>query len=212
MSPLIGIFAGIVSLQTATRPPMIEREGWGAAPPVLAMRAHRATKITVHHTGTPQRPDLSTVQKIKNLQLFSQREDKLAGGRTKPAWADVPYHYYIGVDGQIAVGRDDGFTGDTNTEYDPTGHLLVVVEGNFENETVTPAQWLALWKVVWWLAEREHIPSADIQSHKDFAKTDCPGHDLYGRLDDLRWKVLLARKGLRANAGDEDAPQPPPSV
>lgn len=160
------------------------------------MRVHEATRITIHHTGTPQRPDLTTVQKIKNLQLFSQREDKLADGRTKPQWADVPYHYYIGVDGQIAVGRDDRFAGDTNTEYDPAGHLLVVVEGNFENEVVNPAQWKSLLQVVGWLAQREGIPTADIQSHRDYAKTDCPGADLYRRLDDLRWTILLRRHGL----------------
>ncbi|MCB8933113.1 MAG: N-acetylmuramoyl-L-alanine amidase [Chthonomonadaceae bacterium] len=183
---------------------MIEREAWGAAPPVLAMRPHRPSRITIHHTGTPQRPDLTTAQKIKNLQLFSQREDKLADGRTKPAWGDVPYHYYIGVDGQIAVGRDDRFAGDTNTEYDPAGHVLVVVEGNFENETVNEAQMRSLWNVVWWLAQRDHIPSAEIQSHKDFAQTDCPGADLYARLDALRWNVLLARYGLRSGRSSAD--------
>ena len=183
-----------VALQVpAPRPAMIERAEWGAMPPVLAMRPHTPTRVTIHHTGTPQRADLSTAQKIKNLQLFSQREDKLADGRTKPAWGDVPYHYYIGVDGRIAVGRDEAFAGDTNTEYDPAGHVLVVVEGNFEVEKMLDAQWTSLVATVWWLAQRHRVPVASIQSHRDYAKTDCPGADLYRRLDDLRWELLVRR-------------------
>lgn len=194
--------AGVLLAQVpASRPVMIERSAWGAQPAVLEMRSHAPKRITIHHTGTAQRPDLATAQKIKNLQLFSQREDKLADGRTKPAWGDVPYHYYIGVDGKTAVGRDDRFAGDTNTEYDPAGHLLVVVEGNFEVETVSDAQWRALVAVVSWLAERERVPSVDIQSHKDFAKTDCPGADLSRRLDDLRWEILVRRWGGVAKEG-----------
>ena len=188
------------------RPTMVERFEWGGKDPVIAMKIHTPTRVTIHHTGTPQRADLSTAQKVKNLQLFSQREDKLADGRTKPAWGDVPYHYYIGVDGEIAVGRDDRFAGDTNTEYDPMGHLLVVVEGNFEVEKVLDAQWVALLEVVWWLAEREHVPVADIQSHMDFAKTDCPGADLYRMLDDLRWEVLIRR--MQPNNEGRKRPRP----
>ncbi len=205
---ILTLVAAWVAMQGGSpRPAMIERSEWGAAAPVLAMRAHQPTRITIHHTGTPQRPDLSTAQKLRNLQLFSQREDKLAGGRTKPAWGDVPYHYYIGVDGKIAVGRDDRFAGDTNTTYDPAGHLLVVVEGNFEVETVNDAQWKALEAVVWWLAERNHVPAVDIQSHKDFAQTDCPGADLYRRLDELRWRVLVRRLDSR-KSGPGTAPGP----
>jgi len=189
---------------------MIEREAWGARAPVLAMRAQTPTRITIHHTGTPQRPDLSTAQKIKNLQLFSQREDKLADGRTKPAWGDVPYHYYLGLDGKIAVGRDEAYAGDTNTEYDPAGHVLVVVEGNFEVEKVADAQWRALVEIVWWLAQRHQVPVADIQSHGDYAKTDCPGADLYRRLDGLRWEILL-RRGSRPREETAPARTPGPS-
>ena len=79
-------------------------------------------------------------KKMQNLQAFSQRDDKLASGKFKPAWFDVPYHYYIAVDGRIAEGRELKYVGDTNTEYDPTGHALVVVEGSFNTEEPTKAQ------------------------------------------------------------------------
>jgi hypothetical protein len=175
------------------KPAILTREEWGAKPPVLARKWHVPEYITIHHTGTATRAEISTAQKIRNLQAFSQREDKLADGRTKPAWPDVPYHYYIGTDGVIAEGREEPFAGDTNTEYNPAGHLLVVLEGNFESEQPTPAQLESMRKMVLWLAHRWRIPAERIKSHKDYAKTDCPGKALYEKLPELRKLV----KGLK---------------
>lgn len=175
----------VATLQSA--PEMISRKEWGAADPVLPMKAHERKYLTVHHTGVLAKRDMPTAQKLKNLQLFSQREDKLASGKTKPVWADVPYHYYIGWDGKIAVGRDDGFVGDTNTEYDPTGHVLVVVDGEFGQEEPNEAEIASLKKLLVYLAVKYNIASSDIKTHKDYSKqTTCPGKALYSQMDDLR--------------------------
>src|SRR5688572_14905724 len=76
----------------------VSRAQWAAKPPVLPMRAHALTRLTIHHTGTNQNPARSVTEKLQGLQLFSQRDDSLASGRRKPAWADVPYHFYVAVD------------------------------------------------------------------------------------------------------------------
>jgi N-acetyl-anhydromuramyl-L-alanine amidase AmpD len=173
----------------AERPKIISRSEWGAKKPVGAGKKHKIEFITIHHTGTNQRADILTTTKLRNLQAFSQREDKLASGKTKPAWFDIPYHFYIAVDGQIAEARDLKYAGDTNTEYDPTGHALVVLEGSFNKEQPSTAQIDSLKRIVPWLARKYKVPSEKIKGHNDYAKTACPGENLKKLLPELRGNV-----------------------
>lgn len=160
------------------QPSIIPRKDWNAKEPVGQGKEHQISVITIHHTGTLQKKDVSIERKMQNLQSFSQREDKLASGKLKPAWFDIPYHYYIAVDGKIAEGREMKFAGDTNTEYDPAGHALVVLEGSFDTEKVTEAQQKSLQKIVVWLADEYKVPADKIKGHNDYAKTACPGKNL----------------------------------
>lgn len=158
------------------KPTVVTRAAWNAAPGVPEiMRRHQIRRITLHHTGTPQRPDLSLETKLKNLQLFSQREDRLADGRTKPAWGDVPYHFYISTDGRIGEARELIYAGDTNTDYDPAGHALIVLEGNLDIEPLHDAQWESIVALSRYLAAKYRIPPSRFGGHKDFARTSCPG-------------------------------------
>jgi hypothetical protein len=170
----------------AERPRVISRNDWGANKPVGEGKKHKIEFITIHHTGTNQRADILITTKMRNLQAFSQREDKLASGKLKPAWFDIPYHFYIAVDGQIAEGRTLKYAGDTNTEYDPTGHALVVLEGSFNKEQPTPGQIDSMKKIVAWLARKYSVPAPNIQGHSDYAKTACPGENVRKLLPDLR--------------------------
>ncbi|MDB6057630.1 MAG: N-acetylmuramoyl-L-alanine amidase [Verrucomicrobiales bacterium] len=172
------------NLQSA--PKILTRKEWKAADAVGKMKEHTATFITIHHTATKQKPNVSLAQKLQSLQKFSQHEGELAGGKKKPAWPDVPYHFYVACNGDIGEGRDIDSVGDTNTEYDPTGHILVTLEGNFEEEQPTPEQFKATRQLVAWLANKYHVPAEKIRSHKDYAKTRCPGKNLYVRLGELR--------------------------
>lgn len=170
----------------------LSRAEWGAKPPVMAMRPHTPVRLTIHHTGVAQAPARTLADKLRGLQAFSQRDDSLASGRRKPAWADIPYHFYIGVDGTLGEARDWRYVGDSNTPYDPTGHLLVVVEGNFERDTLTTAQRRTLDIVVPSLTRRFRIPPERLASHRDFAETSCPGKNVYTELPRLR-KLIVAR-------------------
>jgi len=165
---------------------MLARAKWGAKPPVTEMKQHTPTRITIHHTATPQKPERPLTDKMLALQKFSQNPGTLGNGKPKPAWPDVPYHYYIGANGEVAEGREVHFVGDTNTEYDPTGHALVVLEGNFESEQPTAAQLASLRKMISWLALRFRVPAEKIGGHKDFASTLCPGKNLQALLPELR--------------------------
>lgn len=171
----------------STPPPQIvSRADWKAHTAIAAMQEHKPVFITIHHTGTPQKPSRKIEDKLLSLQQFSQREDKLDSGKIKPAWPDVPYHFYIDCHGQIAEGREIQYVGDTNTEYDPTGHILVVLEGNFENEVPSAEQLASMQHLVAWLSQHWHISSKQIKGHQDYAKTQCPGKNLESRLVELR--------------------------
>jgi hypothetical protein len=150
------------------------------------MRPHAPVRLTIHHTGVRQNAQRTLAEKLRALQQFSQRDDSLADGRRKPAWADVPYHYYVAVDGSVGEARDWRYAGDSNTPYDPAGHLLVVVEGNFERDTLSAAQRITIEHLIPTLARRFSIPADSLASHRDYASTSCPGANLYVELPRLR--------------------------
>jgi len=171
----------------------VSRAEWGARDPVLPMRAHRIRRLTIHHTAVRQVPTRSTAEKLRGLQQFSQREDTLGNGRPKRAWADVPYHLYVASDGSVAEGRSWRFVGDSNTPYDPTGHLQLVVEGNFEEEPLSDAQRRTLERLVPALVRRFRIPPEGVGMHSDHAETLCPGKALAAEVPRLRELAAGAR-------------------
>ncbi len=159
-------------------PPIVSRETWGARPPGGPMRPHTIGRITIHHTAGLQRPERTLEAKLRGLQDFSQARSPLADGRTKEAWPDIPYHYYVDLEGRIAEARDVGYAGDSNTAYDPAGHLLIVLEGNFESEFATAPQVESLRRLVVWAAAKWGVPASLVGDHNDFAQTACPGRRL----------------------------------
>lgn len=170
-------------------PDLLRRADWGAKAPAFGMRLQTPVRLTIHHTGTRQRPDRPLARKLRNLQGFSQREERLADGRLKRAWADIPYHYYIGADGVVAEGRETRFKGDTNTNYDPQGHIGIAVEGNFEVEHPTEAQITALVGLISYLSETHRISVDAVAVHQTFASTACPGRAMVQRMPEILGRV-----------------------
>jgi hypothetical protein len=165
---------------------LVTREQWLAKPPKAAMKTQKPVAILVHHTGSAMNPEKSLEQKMRGLQRFSQAKEKLKDGRTKPAWPDVPYHFYIAADGRIAEGRAITAVGDTNTGYDPTGFIQIVVEGNFETETPEAAQTTALKTLLASLSKTYAIKPDQILAHNDKAQTACPGKNLKALLPSVK--------------------------
>ena len=178
------------------RPQILSRQVWKANDAIGKMQSHTIQHITVHHTASPQKSGVALEKKMQSLQRFSQSESRLASGKIKPAWGDVPYHFYIAANGQIAEGREIEYVGDTNTDYDPRGHALIVLEGNFENEQPSTKQLESLRELVAWLSAKYEIPVAEIKGHNDYASTACPGVNLKKELPALRQRVAEIR-GLR---------------
>lgn len=161
----------------------LSRADWRAKPADIArMRPQTPRRIVIHNTGVAQnarhdnaRHDLAT--KMRNLQHFSVQER---------GWPDVPYHYYISMTGAVADGRDPAYAGDSNTRYDLSDRLQVVLEGEFDHERPSTAQLLALDALLLELRARHQIPVNALDAHLELAPTTCPGQALMAEMPRLR--------------------------
>ncbi|MCB0847281.1 MAG: N-acetylmuramoyl-L-alanine amidase, partial [Bacteroidetes bacterium] len=169
---------------------IITRESWGATPPISEMKTHELKRITIHHSAVKHRLDYDPAEKIKGLQRFSQSESQLASGKMKEAWADIPYHFIIYANGEIVEGRSLEYVGDTNTEYDPSGHLLINLDGNFEEQVPTEPQIKSLINLCFYFSQKYKIDIALTEGHKDFAQTLCPGKNLYEQIPSIKDAIL----------------------
>ena len=161
---------------------LITQEDWGGTDSVDSSLEHEISYITIHHGGEIFPDEKNTVTYLQNLQKWSRSDRK---------WNDIPYHYVIARDGKIYEGRPLNYRGDTNTTYDPTGHALVVLLGNFEEQEVKSEQIKSLKTVTAYLAKQESVPTEKIKTHKDYAETLCPGKKLTGYLNTRDWNSFL---------------------
>lgn len=165
---------------------------WGGtlADPAKARR-HTITSITLHHQGETFAPGKDPVQYLRNLQSWS---------RASKQWLDIPYHYVIDLQGRTYAARDIAFAGDTNTSYDPTGHALIEVVGNFEEVEPNQQQLDAVVDMMALLVVRHRVSIDTIRGHKDHAQSLCPGTNLYRYLENgyFRHKVALRLAGMQA--------------
>jgi hypothetical protein len=172
-----------------SEPQIVPRAAWGAvAPNADLMQEQKPSEIVIHHTGEKQQPKISLETKMRGLQGFAMTAGRV-GHLSKPAWGDVPYHYYIDVSGRIGEGRDIGFAGDGVTGMDNEDRIQIVVEGDFEREEPAKEELDSLMKLVQWLALKFAIAPENISGHSDHDQTDCPGKNLKPFLEDLRKAV-----------------------
>ncbi|HEX6307304.1 MAG TPA: N-acetylmuramoyl-L-alanine amidase, partial [Longimicrobiales bacterium] len=145
---------------------------------------HRITHVTLHHTGSaePLRPTDDPVAKLRGLQSW---------GASDRNWWDVPYHFLIDLDGRVYEGRDWRYMGETNTTYDPSGHFLISVIGNYQRQQATPAQVRAIADLMAWAVDRFDVPLDRIGGHYNYAETSCPGEHLRKYLEDGTLRRLV---------------------
>jgi hypothetical protein len=137
-----------------------------------------AMYLMIHHTGTQAHLDKPTTKKIRDLQRLVQGGYWI--GKKHIFLGDVPYHYYISAQGDLAEGRELKFTAYSNTIYKTpiATHITIVLEGNLEKETPTQEQLTALSDVLLDLAKKHKIKADNIRYHQQVAETSCPGKNL----------------------------------
>jgi hypothetical protein len=165
---------------------VISREEWGAAPPRGEFTSHEIERITIHHAG-----DLNGTTGPTQFLGWQSWHHYLG-------WPDLAYHFIVGRDGKVYEGRPFGAVGDTATEYDPTGHFLIVVEGNFDDIAPTEVQLETLAQMMAWASMQFDVPVAAATGHRDHAATTCPGDNLYAAIHD---GSLSARAAAIITAG-----------
>ncbi len=155
---------------------VITRAEWGWQPLDRVLPQHSINKITIHHGGEEFAEGKDMIQYLRNLQSWSRSEKN---------WIDIPYHFMIDLKGNIYEARPINYPGDTNTDYDVTGHALICVVGNYEIQTIKEVQLKSLAKLVAFLKQKYQVELKDIKGHKDYTtQTVCPGKDLYKYLAD----------------------------
>ncbi|MEO3761599.1 peptidoglycan recognition family protein [Mycobacterium sp. B14F4] len=164
------------------------RDAWGANPPYAGGIPHDPVRMTIHHTAVHLGDNSNSPARLRQHQHYHQDTQ---------GWIDIAYHLSVDRDGNIYELRRPELVGDTATNYDPTGHFLVVCEGNFDDEDVTEQQLNGAAIAFAWAAQLFDIPTDTLAGHRDVSPdTSCPGANLYAHLasDDLKNRVddLLA--------------------
>ena len=164
---------------------IVPRSQWNALPPKPYLQ-HVPQRITVHHEGTKLEATDDAAKKIAAIQKWGMGPDR--------RWSDIPYHFLIAPDGTIYEGRAVTTVGETATEYDPTGHLLINCLGNLEVQPLPPAQLQSLIKLIAYTAKKYSLPVTTLSTHRDNSKqTTCPGKNLYAKFQDSTvQKAVLA--------------------
>jgi hypothetical protein len=179
-----------VAQAAAVERDVICRRAWGARPPNAGLRRHTIRRLTVHHSGIALTDNRQAPARFRSHQASHQAR----------GWPDIAYHYLIDRHGNIYKGRYHWAKGDTATDYDPRGHLLVMCEGNFGEQRPSRAQVRALVDVLAWACREFDVRPSRIRGHRYYAHTACPGSRLQsllgGTIQD-RVRTRLGEGGVR---------------
>ena len=168
---------------------VIPRKGWNASE-AKPYKSQVPVQITVHHEGGKVLLETDdAAQRLKNIQTWGMGKDR--------NWTDVPYHFLIAPDGTVYEGRNPLTAGETATEYDPSGHLLVCFLGNYEEQKLNEKLLDVLTRLIAKLCVQYNISPETIASHRDHSTmTTCPGKNIYPYFEDgtikKRVKELLS--------------------
>lgn len=164
-------------------PPIVSRAEWGAEPPTGSYRPHQPARIMLHHDGVVF--ENNAAERLRAIQRYAIHSH---------GWIDIPYHYLIDQEGNIYEGRPPGTIGDTATDYNPEGHVLITVLGDYNVQEVDARQLEAIITLATWLSVNYDIPPRNIAGHRDYAVTSCPGAHLYAYLSNGYISAMVAQR------------------
>src|SRR5687768_6380174 len=145
---VLSIFLSCATAKNKTSyapPPLVSRAGWYAVEP-RPYKQHVPVRITIHHESTRLEDTANAARKIRNIQVWGMGKDR--------NWTDIPYHFLIGRDGTVYEGRNPFTVGETATEYDRTGQLLMNCLGNLNQQPLPEAQLKALIELIAYSCEK----------------------------------------------------------
>jgi hypothetical protein len=152
---------------------IIPRSGWEASEARPYKQQGTPVRITVHHEGGRVLTDTAdAARRLKNIQSWGMGKYR--------NWTDIPYHFLVAPDGTVYEGRNLYTVGETNTEYDPSGHLLICFLGNYEQQELNPPLLNILTRLIAYFCKKYNISPETIATHRDYSnQTTCPGKNIY---------------------------------
>jgi N-acetyl-anhydromuramyl-L-alanine amidase AmpD len=144
-------------------------------------RLGRIRRITVHHEGN--RPFTAT-----SIAECRARIVNVLNGERGVGHRDIAYHYVIDPAGRVWEARDIRWEG-RHTRNNHSGNLGVVCLGNFEEQSIPPAQLAALERFLRDLQKKHKIGRKQIFTHQELSPTLCPGKDLQRKMGPLRARL-----------------------
>ncbi|OEU96362.1 N-acetylmuramoyl-L-alanine amidase [Streptomyces oceani] len=182
----------------APEPRIYTTEEWGARPPSgdIVVLDRKPTFIVVHHTADPGNSEDYSLEHAK--QICRDIQDFHMDGR---GWTDTGQQFTNSRGGYMLEGRHQSLgvvrggtqhvqganVGNHNSEV-----IGIENEGLYTDVDVPQALWDSLVELVAWIATQYGNAMENIQGHRDFNSTECPGEVLYGRLQELRDAVAGA--------------------
>ncbi len=154
--------------------PVVPRLDWGAAPEGRGCKAQVLEHVSIHHTASTAPDTADGRRRARGFQRYHQQQ----------GWMDLAYHFIVTREGEILEGRRLACAGDTFTKYDPAGHMLIVLDGNFEEQQPSPDQLQRTVELLAWAQQEHGLDPAALRGHRDMAATLCPGEALYAAVTD----------------------------
>ena len=173
-----------------TTVPIQPRSSWNAQA-ARPYKKHQPVYITIHHEGGKVLlPTDDPKVRLKNIQTWCMGTDR--------NWTDIPYHFLVAPDGTVYQGRDPLTVGETNTDYDPTGHLLISFLGNYNEQKLDEHLLNTLTNLIAQFCQQYDISPETIATHQDHCQhTNCPGENIYAYFENgeikARVKELLRK-------------------
>jgi len=135
-------------------------------------------RITVHHDGMPP-------IRIANRMDVARRIDSIRQAHQNAGWGDIGYHFIVDPFGQVWEGRRLFFQGAHVHDHN-VRNLGVLTLGNFEIQTPTRPQQLALSRFVAQRMRQYRVPLDRVYTHRELTPTLCPGRNLQRVMNQLR--------------------------
>lgn len=185
---------------TCEEPDFVPQEEWrvGLPAPTYTRRATSVEHVIVHHAATSNTlTDYENV--VRNIYLFHTQDR---------GWSDIGYNYLIAQDGTIFEGRSAGSQSVDNDNVQGAhfcgqngGTMGICLLGNFNTAEPTDTAVASLERLTAWkvdkegldpLGQRTHPANSSLETiagHRDGCATECPGDNLYARLEAIRTSV-----------------------
>ncbi len=200
-SLIISSLRSDLGINDCDKPAMILASEWrkGLATPKELPAETKTRQIIVHHAaGSNTTTEYTEV--VRNIYFYHTNSN---------GWNDVGYNFLIAQDGTIYEGRDGQGKMDGDNVLGAhfcsknTGTMGICLLGNYMTAEPTEKSLVSLAKLIGWkmqkdklepLAKSAHATSGEnlnnISGHRDGCSTDCPGTNLYVKLEQVRQSVV----------------------